>query len=306
MQLDHLRYLLVIDQTGSINKASAQLHTSPQNISRILTQIENELALDLYVRTKSGILFTDKGKALLDFARTTLLNFDQFLQTARDDAASEDIYGEITVYSTNLLTELWVNDLIIKFHELYPNITINNIETDLLIGYQRIQSEPEAFGLLCDMEELKDYPDISATQFDSSSIIALVNRNSPLAAHNSVSMQTILQHKVLCFAHTAFPMTEASILLAPFLDDNAKIVVTSNLNAYYKFVAKDNYISFATLEGYKKQQSIYKNEIVGLTIQETKNTPLIFSILSNKKANYAAHHKKWVSFLMSFFQLEHL
>lgn len=300
MLIDHLRYLLVLEQTGSINKASALLHTSPQNISRILTQMEDELNMNLFIRTKSGISFTKKGEEFLAFARTTLLRFDCFLQST---STAENIIGEITVYSSNLLTELYLNDLIIKFHEFYPNIVIKNIETDMLTGYQNIQNDPESFGMLCYFEGIQIPPDVIPSIFGSSTIIALVSKNSPLATHNEVSIQALLEEKILLFAQESVTMTESAILLPQLFTENTKLTITSNLTAYYKFVALDNYVSFVTQKGFNKQQNIYKADVSPLIIRELKNTPVYFSVLTNQNANYSLPQQKWLSFVNSYFQL---
>ena len=42
MQIEHLRYFIALDTFQSINKNSRELGTTPQNVSRILKNLETE------------------------------------------------------------------------------------------------------------------------------------------------------------------------------------------------------------------------------------------------------------------------
>lgn len=58
MRLEYLSYIIAIHQGGSLSKAAELLHTSPQNVSRVLQLLENETQLSLFKRTTQGIVLT--------------------------------------------------------------------------------------------------------------------------------------------------------------------------------------------------------------------------------------------------------
>ena len=76
MKSAHLESLIAVQQTQSINKAGALLHTTPQNVSKLLRQFEDELGFALIIRTPHGITLTQAGLEVLSFAKVTLENLD--------------------------------------------------------------------------------------------------------------------------------------------------------------------------------------------------------------------------------------
>ena len=48
--IEYIEYLIMLKQTGSINKSAVLLHTSPQNVSRIMKQMEDELNVEPFKR----------------------------------------------------------------------------------------------------------------------------------------------------------------------------------------------------------------------------------------------------------------
>jgi len=79
MTFQQLRYLLEINNTGSISVAAQKLFVSSSSVSISLSALEKELGYPLFVRTQKGLVPTDQGRRVIDYAdqicRThTLLN----------------------------------------------------------------------------------------------------------------------------------------------------------------------------------------------------------------------------------------
>ena len=79
MTFQQLNYLLEIGKTGSVTGAAKNLFVSSSSISISLTALEKELGYPLFNRTQKGLVPTEQGKLVLDYAdqicRThTLLN----------------------------------------------------------------------------------------------------------------------------------------------------------------------------------------------------------------------------------------
>ncbi|MCF2947051.1 transcriptional activator NhaR [Paraglaciecola aquimarina] len=64
----HLKYFWVVANEGSIAKASAKLHITPQTISGQLSLLEDNLASTLFEREGRGLKLTDTGRLVLGYA----------------------------------------------------------------------------------------------------------------------------------------------------------------------------------------------------------------------------------------------
>lgn len=63
-----LEYLVEVVHSGSINKAAKRMFTSQSTISTALKNLEYEFHHELFVRSKKGIVLTDYGRQLYEYA----------------------------------------------------------------------------------------------------------------------------------------------------------------------------------------------------------------------------------------------
>lgn len=68
LNFKHLRYFWSVAKTGSIARASEQLHKTPQSISGQLTELESVLGIALFNRVSRRLELTDMGKRVLSYA----------------------------------------------------------------------------------------------------------------------------------------------------------------------------------------------------------------------------------------------
>ena len=76
MDIQQLRYFIVIASYGKIQTAADALFVSRQAVSKALTQLEEELGYPLFYRAHSGVTLTLQGAAYIDQARAVVEDFD--------------------------------------------------------------------------------------------------------------------------------------------------------------------------------------------------------------------------------------
>ena len=62
-------YVIAIAECRSISKAAEILYISQPSLSRYLSNLENELGVNLFIRTLNGTELTEAGKIYLEYAR---------------------------------------------------------------------------------------------------------------------------------------------------------------------------------------------------------------------------------------------
>ena len=72
MQIQQLTYFVAIAEQGSINKAAEKLFVTQPNLSKAISNLENELKVRIFNRTNKGVVLTDEGKKLYQYARTII------------------------------------------------------------------------------------------------------------------------------------------------------------------------------------------------------------------------------------------
>ena len=89
MTIKELEEFRMICQRGSLARASKELFMSPQGLSRVLKNLENELECTLLDRVASGIELTESGQRLYDYANTVLSEYDKLKKEIDMIRASE-------------------------------------------------------------------------------------------------------------------------------------------------------------------------------------------------------------------------
>ncbi|MBP9714059.1 MAG: transcriptional activator NhaR [Sterolibacterium sp.] len=80
----HLRYFWVVAKSGSIARASEQLHLTPQSISGQLRELEESLGAALFRRVGRGLELTDAGRRILVYAEQIFTLGDELLDVVHD------------------------------------------------------------------------------------------------------------------------------------------------------------------------------------------------------------------------------
>jgi DNA-binding transcriptional LysR family regulator len=68
MDLDHLKVFIAVAESGSISRASSNVHMAPSTISSRITSLEEEFGEKLLTRQRKGAFLTDAGRRLLYYA----------------------------------------------------------------------------------------------------------------------------------------------------------------------------------------------------------------------------------------------
>ncbi len=77
MELRHLRYFVAVAEALNFTKASARLRVAQPALSRQMTDLEDEIGVDLMKRSPRGVTLTAEGKLFLDEVRELLKRADE-------------------------------------------------------------------------------------------------------------------------------------------------------------------------------------------------------------------------------------
>jgi DNA-binding transcriptional LysR family regulator len=95
MELRHLRYFVAVAEALNFTKAATRLRLAQPALSRQVSDLEDELGVDLLRRTSHGVLLTAEGKLFLEEARAMLKRADESVTKVRALARGE--FGKLQV-----------------------------------------------------------------------------------------------------------------------------------------------------------------------------------------------------------------
>lgn len=84
LNFKHLRYFWTVAKSGSIARASEQLHITAQSISGQLSELQHSLGAELFRRAGRGLELTDAGRRILSYAEEIFSLGDELMEVVRD------------------------------------------------------------------------------------------------------------------------------------------------------------------------------------------------------------------------------
>lgn len=139
MHWDSLRYVLAVARAGTLSGAAQQLHVNETTVSRRLKALEQSLAAPLFVRSRSALLPTDAGKAVIDHAEKMELEALALTGSLRDTARSPK--GLVRVATMHWLAARIIVPNLPGFADAYGEIELELITTTRERSLSRREAE---------------------------------------------------------------------------------------------------------------------------------------------------------------------
>lgn len=193
MELRVLEYYLALTREGSVSAAAEVLHISQPTLSRQLIELERELGTTLFERGRHGITLTEDGMLLrrraaeiVDLVRIT----ESEIMLNRGVVAGEVRIGCAETRAMDLLT-----DVMHSLQRDHPQVSYR-ITSDIAENVvEKINHGLLDFGLLLRLRESWGLGSIRLPS--SERAIVLVRSDSPLAAHEVVTMDELAELPVM-------------------------------------------------------------------------------------------------------------
>ena len=188
LTLRQLEYLVAVGETGSIARAADRLNVSSPSISSAITQLEEELAISLFVRQHAqGLSLTQGGQRVLKQARHVLSGAREITNIAAD--ISGTARGPLSVGCLLTFAQLVLPRLRRGFESGYPDVRLVQKELNQAEILQALQRSEIDIALTYDMDIPTDLNFIGLVRLYP---FALLHADHALAQSASVSIEDLV------------------------------------------------------------------------------------------------------------------
>lgn len=202
MTLTQLIYAVKIADTKSMNKAAAELFVSQPALSGAIRDLENELHMELFLRTNRGIVLTTEGEEFLSYARQMVeLNkmigerYIENKQTKKKFSVSMQHYSFAVEAFMELANTLSMNEYELAVHETKTHEVIENVrDYRSEIGVLYVNEFNEKV-----MKKIFTENGLEFTPLFVCGISVYLSKNHPLAGKDRIQFEELRDYPCLSF-----------------------------------------------------------------------------------------------------------
>lgn len=118
MRIEQLKYLIAIQEYGSLSKAAENLYITHSALSIAVSKLENELNAKIFERTNKGLMITEYGEKVIESAKKIIAEVD-YIKAESPQKANVLHIASIATISNNILL-----DVIVDFKKERPQYNI--------------------------------------------------------------------------------------------------------------------------------------------------------------------------------------
>ncbi len=242
MRIEQLEALVKVADDASMHKAADALHTSTQNVSKQIKQLEIELGASLLTRSNSGTFLTEDGEYLyhkaldiLDVVEEINVNFRGNPQDRLGSSYSIERCDVLTAYSSQNVALSLINALDNSLSVTQSSVISNDaavINNDLEMNPEELFSSydfvlthfvREEYGLLKPLFEKN-----TAYKLDNLGLAVHISRDNPLAQKKMISIREVANQSLVfskndASSHVETALANCGIRLRPRYRFNARV-----------------------------------------------------------------------------------
>ncbi|PFH87648.1 LysR family transcriptional regulator [Bacillus sp. AFS088145] len=213
MNFDQMEHIVTAAKELSITKAAEKLFISPSGMSQSITQLENELGIKIFNRSKQGVTPTFEGKIVISKA-IILLNTIKELNKEIDDIKNRSS-NHLKILTAPTFSAI-LQETMIKYNEKNSEITFEVVEENPAYMIQNFSKQDYDIALIpCTIEELKKEKFIGFEHLTKGHICIAVGKKSPFYSYESVTPNELTNEKIVMYKNSDYKTLQKISKLNP-------------------------------------------------------------------------------------------
>jgi DNA-binding transcriptional LysR family regulator len=204
VELRHLRYFVAVAEMENVSRAAMQrLHVSQPSLSRQIRDLEDEIGVQLLVRTAKSVRLTDAGRAFLDEARGILKKADDAIGNVRAIAGKAD--AELHIGDWPLATGRVMPALLRAYQKTMPNVKVKVHDWPVEKNIAGVREGRLQLAIILPPLKSNALDELRFEPLFTGRVCLAVSCDHPFAARRSVSLADAAREPFIGLTHEEYP-----------------------------------------------------------------------------------------------------
>lgn len=298
MTFEQLEAIVAVAREGTILAAAESLNISHPSVSRAISTLEDELGVNIFLRTRRGSVPTEQGKLILQCAQEILHQAESLRTLAGPDQAPR----QLVVKAFPLDSMGYIPRVISRMKQEHEHVTISVVHAGISEILEGLRTQKIDFGLAAIPSSKISAlgPELKYRTLCTSQFMIACSGASPLAQRESLAFEDLKGYRFIfnndpiimsglkeIFAATGFPeilgySNDNSLIKRMVAEDEILSIYTRQLennDAYtktgkivlrpFQCAAGADRNAFLCLYNGKKQLSLAERDFLSILSQET-------------------------------------
>ncbi|MEG0383562.1 MAG: LysR family transcriptional regulator [Solibacillus sp.] len=297
MNIDQIQYIVEIAKTKSLSAAANNLYITQSALSQSISNLEAELGIKLFTRSRNGTIPTANGKFVIKKAIEILTNLQEIKDEAQ--ACSNILNSELRVESIPIGMASLVR-AVSHFQQDYPLTKFQITQNNSSMILQDLREKKSDLGLIAIKKgHLTHLHEFIFEPLAEGKIVIGVGKNHPLATMNSISSEELLKHPIVLYEekHVQEFIQEfekkVGSLQAMFTTNNSAAILTTLQEGLGITFAYDISLSHASI--------FVNDEVIPIEIADFEQEPILFGWVQLKNTEKSLASKQFKKRFMNNF-----
>ncbi|HFE9511724.1 TPA: LysR family transcriptional regulator [Streptococcus agalactiae] len=297
MNIQQLRYVVAIANSGTFREAAAKLFVSQPSLSVAVRDLETELGFQIFTRTTTGAVLTNQGMTFYENALEVVKSFDSFEKQFSQSEATEQefsIASQHYDFLPPLITAFSKCNDNFSYFRIFESTTIRILDEvaqgNSEIGIIYINSQNKK-GLLQRLDKLG----LEFVELIPFKTHIYLGKDHPLASKTSLIMTDLEGLPTVCFTQDRDDYRYYSENFVEVLDSSVTYNVTdrATLNGILERTQ-----AYATGSGFLDSRSV--NGITVIPLEDHLDNQMIY--IKRKDRNLSQMALKFVAVMEEYFK----
>jgi DNA-binding transcriptional LysR family regulator len=207
MELRHLHYFIAVAEELHFSRAAERLHISQPPLSQQIRDLEEELGVKLFERTKRQVHLTEAGNVFLERSYLVVAQLEQAIEATQRIGRGE--VGRLAIGFVDSAMYTLLPEILRSFREQFPAVELRLHELTTAQQVQALHDKQVDVGIV---RSAISEPGLSAECLLPESLVLALPENHPLSAQTQVSLSVLADESFILFPSKKGPVFYEQIM----------------------------------------------------------------------------------------------